>query len=355
MAINVIRLREIQDLVLSVLDDYGDAKFTQIAQDLQRYEFYSYMLNEDRMDFQGGAGIKRQIMTKTTGVAEAIGFHQARDIKIADHMAQMDVQWKHYQAYWSFDIKETFHNRGDMLIFNVIKPREANAIISLAALIESDGWGVPASTDEKSMYGVPYWVVYNNGNGGDFNGGAPSGHTTVGGINLSAHPNYKNYTDDFVNLTPDDWLEKARLLRLATNFVSPVTMEDFRGEPGQRWRIYTDKVGHVAYARMADQHNQNIGWDLARRDGQMAFGGNAIRHIPKLDSGNKSSAVPNDPWYFIDRGNFTLAAETMNYMRRTEPTPVSGSQPDSLVVYLNLTLQTFVENRRAHGVLATSA
>jgi hypothetical protein len=353
MAVPAIQFRDVADLVIGTLDNYGPPRFSQVAQNLQKVEFYGRMLKEDRMSFDGGIGIKRQVMTKLNETAEAVGLHHKSDINIEDHMAQLDVKWTKYRNWWAFDLTETFHNTGKPLVMNVIAPREANAIIGLAEKIENDGFAVPASTDEVAMYGVPYWVVYDTTDG--HTGATPTGHTTVGGISPTTHPNWKNYSGTFTNMTPEDFLKVARLLRLETDFVSPLTLEDFRGDPGQRWRVYTDFENHVNYALMADQHNQNIGWDLARRDGSMALFGNSIIAVSKLKSGNKPTGVPTNPWYFLDRDAFEVATETRNYMRRTQPMPIDGRQPDSIVTWINITLQTFVTNRRSLGVMATAA
>lgn len=353
---DILTAREINDLLLATLDDYGPPTFTQQAQELQRYEFMSFLLNEDRMLFDSGIGIKRTIMTSYEDVASWVGMHEATDVSISDHLQQLDVAWKHIRTHWGFDVKETFMNKGKALIANVIEPRRSGAIIALAGKLESAAWDFPSTTTEattKEMYGIPYYVCHVTGSSGGFNGGAPSGHTTVAGVNPTTYPTYQNWTDNYADYTPDDWLDVAREAHLKTQFVSPVTLDDFRGDTGQRFRIYTNDVGMKGIWRMADQQNQNLGWDFGKMDNQTTFKGNAFRYVPKLDSGNVSANLPTNPFYFIDRGSFIFAALSQDYMRQTEAMN-SRSQPDSFVTYINASLQLLCVIRRHNAVLANA-
>jgi hypothetical protein len=312
----------------------------------------SFLLKEDRMAFDSGIGLKRTIMTDYARVFEWVGFHQASELNITDHLQQLTVNWKHSRTHWMFDAKELMMNKGKALIANVIKPREAGAIIAMAAGLEDAGWEYPATTDEKTMYGIPYYVVWNQGSGGDFNGSLPSGHTAVAGIDSDTYTTYRNYTEDYTNYTADDWLLKARKLHMKTEFVSPVDVDDFRGETGKRFKIYTDDVGMTNVWGLADQRNQNLGWDFGKQDNQTTFKGNAFRWVPKLDSGNIStrSGMPTNPFYFIDKGSFIMAALEQDYMRRSEAMN-SREQPDSYVNYIFASLQMLCVIRRRNGVM----
>lgn len=351
-ASNILRAEEINDLLLATHYDYGPPAFSQQAQGLQRYEIMSYLLKEDRMAFDSGIGLKRTIMTDYARVFEWVGFHQASQLSQTDHLQQLTVNWKHGRTHWMFDAKELMMNKGKALIANVIKPREAGAVLAMAAGLEDAGWDYPATTDEKVMYGFPYYVVWNEGSGGGFNGLVPSGHTTVAGINPTTYPTYANYTEDYTNITADDWLAKARKLHMKTEFVSPVDVDDFRGDTGKRFKIYTSDDGMIGMWELADQRNQNLQWDLGKQDNQTTFKGNALRHVPKLDSENISTktGMPTDPFYFIDKASFIMAALEQDYMRRSEAMN-SREQPDSYVNYIFASLQMLCVIRRRNGVM----
>lgn len=350
---DILTAREINDLLLATLDDYGPPTFTQQAQELQRYEFMSFLLKEDRMLFDSGIGIKRTIMTDYDDVASWVGMHESTDVNIIDHLQQLDVTWKHIRTHWGFDVKETFMNKGKALIANVIEPRRSGAIIAMAAKLENAAWDYPSTltaATTKEMFGIPYYVVHNSGNGGDFNGSLPGSHTSVAGIDSDIYTTYRNYTDDWATINVTDWLHKARLAHLKTQFVSPVTADDFRGEIGQRFRIYTNASNLASVWKLADDQNENIGWDFGKMDNQTTFKGNAFRYVPKLDSGNISSNLPTNPFYFIDRGSFIFAALSQDYMRQTEAMN-SRNQPDSFVTYINASLQLLCIIRRHNAVI----
>lgn len=344
--------REINDMLVGTFDDYGEPVFTNIAQELQQYEFMPHLLKDDRTMLDNGIGIKRTLMTKLTDVAQWIGLHPTFELNFGDHLAQLDVAWKHLVTNWVFEAKELMMNSGDAVIAQVIKPRETNAMLGLASQTEDAVWDFPSTSDEETMFGIPYYVVWDEGNGGGFNGNLPSGHSTVAGIDPNVHTNYRNFTQDYTNFTPSDWLEKARDLHMKTHFISPVDVEQFRGSTGQRFRIYTSDVGMKGMWLMADQRNENLLWDFGHMDSNVTFRGNAFRWVPHLDIANAatSAGLPTDPFYFIDRDAFLLASLEEDHLQRTEAMN-SQTRPFSFVIYITLTVQLLFLNRRACGVM----
>ena len=140
-------------------------------------------------------------------------------------MDRIEVHWGHAQTKWGFmSQSEILMNRGRAAVFNGVKQRRADALISLAEALEAKAWSAPAVADTTLPSGVPYWVVYNASTG--FNGGLPSDHTTVAGVSLTDHPNFKNYTAQYTNVTKADLLKKMRTGMRQIGWQAPISTED---------------------------------------------------------------------------------------------------------------------------------
>ena len=175
--------KDIQDLVAGTLDELGRMRFQQIAQNLQDYEVFSHWFKRDKVAFDHGIGIQRTLMNKLSGAAKHVGLMETDSVNIVDVIDQLTIPWRHAQTSWSFIYQETLMNRGESLVFNVVKPRRAASMIDLVEELEDKAWASPDVNNKTEPYGLPYWVVSNSSTG--FNGGAPSGHTTVGGVSLT--------------------------------------------------------------------------------------------------------------------------------------------------------------------------
>ena len=338
--------KDIGDLVSTTLDELGRLRFSQIAQTLQDYEVFSHWFKRDKVAFDSGIGIKRTLMTKLgSGEAAHVGLTDTDNVNIQDVLETLEIPWRHAQTKWAFIYQETLMNRGEALILNVIKPRRASAMINLVEELENKAWASPTLANKTEPYGIPYWVVANATTG--FNGTVASGHTTVGGINPTTTPNWKNYTVRYVTVDKPDLVKKLRTAHRKTGFKSPINIEEYRTTKGQRYRLYTDEATLVALEDIGEAQNDNLGRDLASMDGTLVFRGHPIIWVPKLD------AETNGPIYGIDHSTFYPVCLEGDYLRESDAKP-APNQHNVYQVFVDLTYNYLCVERR-RNFLATTA
>jgi len=337
--------REIADLVIGTLDHFDEPNFQQIAQELQGYEVMARWLKKDRMVLDSGTGIKRRLMLEGSNVAAHVGLLDRDDVNIPDLLQEMDVPWRHARTHWGFIRQEILENRGRSLVTNIIKPRRANALIKLVEELESHAWDCPPdSTDKLYPYGIKYYIV-KNANAG-FNGGAPSGFTTVAGINPTQYPHFKNWTDKYASISKDDAILRMRKAARKTNFKSPLEAPDagHRRSLASRYRIYMGETPIASLEREAEKQNDRLGNDLAPMDGRTTFKGNPLVYVPQLDEDT------SDPIYGVDHASFYPVVLKGDDLRQSDPLQAPYNH-NVWWVFIDLSYNYLCVDRRRNWVM----
>ena len=334
---------DILDLVNLTLRELGRLRFSQIAQNLQDYEIFSHWFRRDKVSFDSGVGIQRTLMNKLSNGAGHVGLMQTDNVDIVDVIDQLQLNWVHVQNSWGFIYQETLMNRGEALIANVLEPRRADCLISLVEELENKAWASPAVGNSTEPFGVPHWIV--KGATG-FNGNYPGSHTTIANVSTTDSPNFKNYTDQYTSLSKADAVKKLRTAHRKTGFKSPITIQDYRGTTGQRYRLYVNETTISGLEEVGEAQNENLGRDLASMDGTITFRNHPIIWVPKLDSDS------DDPIYGIDHSTFYPVCLQGDYLRESEA-QASPSQHNVFQVFVDLSYNYLCVDRRRNWVIAT--
>ncbi len=335
---------DLADQIIGTLRNLGPPSMTQIAQDLQDYPVMRIWLKKDRVAIGDGIGVRRTLMTKTGGVAKHVGLLEQDDISIADHLADITVDWRHATAHWALDVRTAMMNRGKSLIRNIIRPRRMGAMIDLAQELETRAWVLRGVSDTKFPNGIPYYVVPNNTTG--FNGNLPSGYSATNYIlNTTTHSNYKNYTAQYSEVTPADLIFLMREAMLKMNYRPPVNIPDFRRR-GDKYRAYMNATTQLNIETLAEQQNDKLGRDVASMDGQTVFKGIALTYVPQLDG------TTQNPVYLINNGSFFPVMLKGDMFRETGPKP-HGLMHNTVVTFMDLTYNFVCVDRRQNAVIAT--
>jgi len=338
---------DLSDLVASTLYDLGPPRFQQIAQSLQDYEVFTKWFKKDKVVFDSGVGIQRNLMSRLSGAASHVGLLDEDQVNIPDLLEQLQIPWRHAQTSWGFIYQESLMNRGRAMILNVIKPRRAAAMIDLVEELENKAWESPPSSSSKTLpYGIQYWVVPNATTG--FNGGYPSGHTAIAGLDLTDTPNFKNYTAIYTSLTKADAIKKLRTAHRKIMFKSPITLKDYRGSKGENYRLYVNETTISGFEDLGEAQNENLGHDLASMDGTMTFKNHPVIWVPKLD------ANTNDPIYMINHGTFYPVILRGDYLRESASNR-APNQHNVFQYFVDLSYNYLCVDRRRNAVLATAA
>ena len=342
---DILRAQEIDDLVVGTLEDLGRDKIVQIAQNNQDYEIYSHWFKKGKVAFDGGTGIKRTLMAKLPTAARHIGLYATDDVKLEDLLTSMSIDWRHATTSWTYETREMMMNKGKARINNIIKPRREGAVLNLIEQIETKCWSLPALTNETDPYGIPYWVVYHATEG--FTGAAPSGHTTVAGVNPTTYPTWKNWSANYTNVSKDDLITKMRKGQWSTKWKSPINIGEFRGDKGSRYRFYTEYDVLAAFETLGEAQNENLGRDLASMDGQMTFRRHPLIAVPELDG------ATGGPVYGIDHECFMAVCLEGDYLRESAPA-VAPNQHNARQCFIDLTYNLLCLDRRRQMIFRTA-
>lgn len=358
--------QDVADLIESILPDLDRMNWEQIAQNLQDYEMMSHWLQKDRVTFEGGIAIRKNLLARTGGAASHTGITDTDSASIPDLMEHIQVPWRHAQTSWAYHYQtDILMNRGTARINETVKPRRIASMIDLAAELESKAWQVPNTTDKLNPYGLPYWIVYNATTG--FTGSYPTGpdavaHTTIGGLDLNDAPNFKNYSANYTTVSKTDLIPKMRTAQRKTRFMSPVSKEDMTSQRGRDRRIYANETTISSFETIGESQNENLGRDLAPytagghdvkdMDGTLVFRKIPIIWVPQLDDTTTFTACSN-PVYMIDHSVFFPYCLKGDYLRESPPEKVPD-QHNMWRVFVDLSYNFVCSNRRRCAVFATA-
>jgi hypothetical protein len=343
MAAPALTATQLNDLVATTLRDLGKPKYTEIATDLQQHVAMKNLLRKNRVGFQSGYGIQWDVMVNHSGSAANVGLGASDNVNIVDTMVQATADWRNSTANYAIIGQEVDMNREPQRIVNLIQERRVACMISLAELMENNFWGPPVSpTDSVTPWGVNMWIVKNATEG--FNGGAPSGYTSIG-LNPTTYPRWNNWTYQYTAVSRDDFVRHARKAATFTDFMPPVD-----GIPtfntGDSYGFYTNYGVIGPLEEALESQNDNLGNDVASKDGKTIFRRVPVTWVPKLE------ADTTNPFYGINWGWFKTIFLEGWWLKETH-VPVYPGQHTLSAHFLDCTYNWVTRNRRCNFVLAT--
>jgi hypothetical protein len=343
MASPSLQAPNLGDLLATTLRELGDMRFTEIATDLQDHVAMRVLLKKNRVQFESGTSIQWDLMIKSNGSARNLGLYATDITNVQDVMIQANTDWRHTTANYSIDRRELKMNRTPRKIVDLLKTRRIACLIDMAELMEANFWNAPSATDGDTPYGIPYWVTKNATEG--FNGGVLSGFTTVAGVSPTTYPRWQNWTYQYVAVSRDDFIRHARQAATKIFFRPPVD-----GIPtfntGDTYGYFTNYAVIGQLEEAVESQNEDLGNDLASRDGQVIFRRMPVTYVPKLD------ADTTGPFYMLNFGlfkNFILKDE---WLIET-PIPIAPNQHTVSRQHVDCSYQFGTRDRRRHAVLAT--
>lgn len=333
---------EINDLVTATLRKMRPG-FVQLSQRYVNYEVFPRWFKKDKVLVDGGRGIQETLMDAGPSVARVKKLYQGLNPQSGDHLTTLNVPWCFVDTHWSWVTEEMLINTGKSRITKIIEPRELNARLKLIELLEDQAWSAPtvAQAAAGSPYGMPYYVVKSTSTG--FNGSLPSDHTTVAGVNLNDHPNYKNWTAQYASYTEADVLTKMEDAMYYTGFKAPVHKGDYQF--GDDNRIYCGYPVQRELCKLAKAQNENIGFDLSFVKDTVAFKRIPFIPVQKLEEDTA------DPIYGINHSTFKPYVLKGDYLRRTGPIR-DRDNPDGWIVKIDMGFNFLCLDRRRNWVLS---
>jgi len=296
-----IQYSDIDDAVLLTQDKLiKRGAFVDMQTDLTDHVAVREMWKNRRKKFDGGYEWRFEVQMDHNHSARAVGLFETDGSSLTDTMKQGKVGPRHVNAHYIYDQREPAFQRGGVGIVDLVKTRYVAMMVSFYELLEKFLWSKPTdSSDEKTPYGIGYWVVKNATEG--FNGGNPAGFTDGrAGISTGDYARFANWTAQYADITKTDLLRKMRRAMRKTKFRSPVS----HATPklgSMKNGIYTNDSVIGIFEELLEGQNMNLGNDLASKDGLSLFKSTPVQYAPYLDDDSTNPVFMLD-WKWLAIG-----------------------------------------------------
>jgi len=288
-----IPANQIDDLVLETQNKLiKRGAFVDMQTDLTDHVAVREMWKKKRKQFVGGVNWEFAIQMDHNHSARTVGMYEQDGSSINDTMKNGEVGPRHVNAHYLYDMHEKAFQRGGLAIVDLIKTKYVGMMVSFYELMETLLWSKPSDvSDDKSPYGIAYWVVKNATEG--FNGGNPAGFPSGrAGIDSATYTRFKNWTAQYVSVSAEDLVRKMRKAHRNSKFRSPVSHSTPSVQMGNGIYVGDTVIGLLE--ELLEKRNMNLGNDLASKDGRTMFKSTPVTYAPKLD------ADSTDPIYMLD-------------------------------------------------------
>lgn len=351
----VLQAADLADLTVATLENLGRMKMTDLMSQYQNTIFLKRMVAKGKMNFQGGDECRFNIISGTNGSARGVGLYYTANVNPTNVLTNGSMPWRHMTFNWAIERREIAMNSGSAnKILDLIKVRRLAALADAVLYYENKGWRLPASDNVTDFMGIPYWIVktatdattdttYNG-----FNGNAPSGYTTVAGLNPtgSLRPKWSNYADAYTNVTKDDLIRKLERASDMTEFM-PLVDDIPQYNTGDDYGYYTDYDTLQSMKELLETQNENLGFDLDPAYGKLTYRRAPVVWVKELNDDTSS------PVYGINWGVFKMMGLSGEWMRETL-IPVHANQPTVQATHVDSTMNTYCVDRRRNFVISTS-
>jgi hypothetical protein len=347
----ILQADDIADLITTTQRNLGEMKWTDLSYSLQEHIALPQLLNKNKVSFNSGTGIQWNLMIGTTGATRETGLYATDAVNVSDVMITANIPWRHITTSYAIERREIAINRSPAQIVDLVRIRRHDAMVDMAGFMETRFWRRPNGTsDTLSIYGVPYWITWTdnsstNPNGG-FDGGNPTGFSSgAANVDSNTYSQWKNWCAKYTSVTKDDLIQKWRRASTFTNFKAPVAQPDYQN--GNMYGYYTNYNVIGQLERVLETQNDNLGNDIASKDGRVTFRQVPVTWCPHLEGRN------GDPIYGINWGAYRPVFLSGEYMREEGPTKASN-QHTVFQTFIDTTMNLQCVNRRVNFVLATA-
>jgi len=318
--------------------------FLDLQTDLTDHVAVREIWKSRQKKFGGGTNWEFEAQVDHNHSARAVELFETDGSSITDTMIKGTVAPRHVNAHYLYDQREPAFQRGGVAIVDLVQTRYTAMMVSLFEYLEAVLWGTPASSaDEKTPYGVAYWVSKAVTEG--FYGLGDPTNFPLGRANIltSATPRWANYSGTYGTVSPEDLIRKMRKMHRKIQFRSVVS----HAQPdlsAMKNGIYCGDNIVGLCEELLEGQNMNLGQDLDSQGGRAVFKGSPLIYVPHLD------ADTQDPIYMLDWKWMACGVLEGWENQLTAPYMVPGKH---LVrrVDLDATLQLVCTNLRRQGVL----
>jgi hypothetical protein len=334
---------QLGDLQQTTLPELNRFSITEIATDIQQFTVLNMLLRKgSTITVDDGKSFQWTVLVDDTDSAAWVGAGYQDKVSIKDVTTLATADWRNCKVDWAVVAQEVQMNSGKSRIVDERLLREKAAAIALVRLLERGFWGPPvALADGLTGWGANTWLVKNGSEG--FNGGPPSGYTTIG-LNPTTFPRWKNYTAPYTTVDDGDFVDKTNRMAYRTDWKPPVEGLPILA-PGNRRMYFTNLTLLLQLEQLLKASNQDLGMDILHYNGKTLINNTPLVWVPFLD------ADSTNPLYQIAMDDFKLYRLKNFWMRRTQ-LPHTPNRHTVASDYLDNTMQWVMVNRRRSGVVS---
>ena len=338
------------DLVTTTLRHLEKTTWADIVIDNQRHIAMPKVLKSKKVQFGSGYGHQWNVRVLSNDAARNVKLNETDNPTTADTQITGNIPWRHSETHWALEERIISMNKAPARLVDLLQTSRVDAMTDLAELMETNFWSVPASSSDSLVpFGVPYWVTATSiSTTGGFNGGAATGHTEVGGINPSTYARWKNWNCTYSQISKQDLVRKWREAATKTEFRPPV--DGPFSNMNSQYSFYTDYAVLATLEELLEGQNDNLGNDVASKDGSTVFRRIPVEWVPYFDNNSGTSDTTN-PVYGINWAVFKPCFLSGEYMKETKVQP-HPLQHRTIVQYIDCTYNFFCVDRRRNFVLS---
>lgn len=338
------------DLQQTTLPELNRGRIVELTTDLQKFHVMAPdgILNKDGVVTEGGTGktFEWRLMMSTGGTSANVGLGYQDATSIRDTTITASAEWRNSKSDYSIIGQEEAHNDSPAKIVSLKLLREKAMMIDLVSLMESNWFGNPvALTDTLSPMSMSTMIVKNATEG--FNGGVPSGYTTLFNVSPTQYPRFKNYTFQYTTVDDPDFIRKLSKAVEFTEWKPPVNGLPLLNNAA-RYRYFSNWSLIGPLQELLKASNDNVGMDLLKYQNAVILNRLPLVRVPALEADTTA------PIYGIDLGALKIYRLKGWWMRRTVVDKVPGHHTVK-AEYLDSSYNFVMVTRRSSFVGATAA
>lgn len=350
MATNV-QATSIADALVASLNELGRLKFTDLMSDYQNTIALKRIMKKKKMTIESGNEVQFNIITNHNNSARHVGLGYVSQVDIPNVLTTGKMPWRHTTWNWAVERRLIAMNSGRAKIVDIAQTQRMAAFGSAILLFERTLWRCPSLADfDNNPVGLPYFIVKSNTafdtTTFGFNGSLPSGYSLVANIDPTTYTRWKNYAEQYTDVTKDDLIMRMRRAQFYTDF-KPLVDDMPVYNLGDDYGIYSNYAAVSDLVSILEGQNENLGSDIAPMEGKAVFMRTSITPVRELD------ADTTNPFYMVNWGEIGamgLKGEWM-YEQHFASNP---TQPTISFTNHDCTWNLYCRNRRRQAVIATN-
>lgn len=335
------------DLLKTTLPYHTRGIYTQLATKWTEFPLATQMMRKNRMKIRGGHSYTRRVMLKHGGQAAAVGWYDVDSYDGENKWGNITVPWRNTHVPYRYEAHVMAANSSDPeQLVDYIAGERDQALIDLAEFHEGILVG-KAVDDGKTPFSLQYWLTYDSGTTGDFNGGNhPNFSGGKGGLDsdLAMNARWKNWAVKYENVSAADLLHKMKRGFIATQWRSPFGVPDYESRMNRQYLMNTETM--IALENIGEAQNESLGRDIYSMYGNVTFRGIPFVHVPALDEYSTSN-----PIYGVDWGCMEFIYLKGFWWKETGPR-ISAGQRHVYTVDIDFTWNLVCNNLRKQQLFA---